>query len=183
MAILPLFNATVESVKARLRLQGVAATDPGQPLIEGAVQAVRVGFYRQIEQAQINVLLSYSSVENPTNEQEVLRQLAEVTELKWIRYELMRSMPMLFMDSAAGTQQAWNDEGIFRGMGVAERDAELKRLWSEIVQSLSLLTADETIPDETTMRVDVFVPDSAPMRPFGSLMFGSPWYTGITSPW
>lgn len=171
--IAPLFVYDTDTVKARLRMSGVPSGVDAQQLIEEAMRTVRVGFFRQVSASQIQILTGQAPVENPTNEADVLRQLAEVTEIKWIRYELMRTIPTLFFDSAPSAQQAWNEEAMLRGTSNAERDAELKRLWSEIVQNLTLLEGEETIPDETVGGAKVFVPDSAPPRP-GASLFGMP---------
>lgn len=170
MAIAPLFISSVVDVKKRLRLSGVVDSSNAQSMIEEALRTVRVGFYRRISNERISEIASAAVTENPTNDAEIIRQLAEVTELKWIRLELLRTMPTLFADSTPLTQEAWNTEALLRGSSVSERDMEIRRLEADIEQAMSVLVELEQLSEETTVKTSVYIP-TIPPPPLGSTVF------------
>lgn len=155
MALLPLFNTSIEVVKSKLRMSGVPSTNDGQALIEEAIRTVRVEFYRRIPVDRIEYLASLTSDENPTTDEGILRQVAEVIEIKWIRYELLRSLSTLSLDSSASALEAWNDGSVFRGTSVSDREQELRRLMQEIQEKLDVLRGEEEVPDEMDVSVRV----------------------------
>lgn len=156
MALQPLFIIDIDTVKERLRLSGVPSDRDAQRLIEEAVRSVRVGFYRYLTESRVLTILATAEIENPTTGAGAIRQLASVTELKWIRYELMRTIPTLFFDSSASAHQSWQeDQAMLRGVSSSEKDMELKRLWLEISSALGLLEGDVQIPEETSVKAFV----------------------------
>lgn len=169
MAIAPLFVASMADVKARLRMSGVPAGVDANDLIEESVRTVRAGFYRQLEASRITTILGTTEVDNPTSTADVLRQIASVTEIKWLRYELMQTIPTMFFDSAPAAQQAWNEEGMVRGMTSTERESQLKRLWDDINDALIVLAGEEEMPDESSLKIFVLEPEAGPRRIGGSL--------------
>lgn len=169
MAASPLFIDSIDTVKKRLRLSGVPSTADAESLIEEAMRNVRVGIFRKLDQSRIDYLVSAASVEAPVNQDQALRQLAETTELKWIRYELMRTIPTLFFDAAPSANQAWNTEGLFRGTTVSDRENELRRLKDDIDASMIVLEGDVAMPNEVEIEPMVFVSPTPPPLPGQSI--------------
>lgn len=171
--LVPLFVSTIAEVQQRLRLTGTAEGTDAYAMIEEAVRTVRAGFYRKISVERIAEIAAFTSEMNPITENGVIRQLAEVTEVKWIRYELMRTMPVLFSDSVATVQDAWNAEGMLRGTKPDEREYEMRRLWADIEQAMSPLRGDEEIPKETAANTSVYVSETNPPVAPRASVFGS----------
>lgn len=173
MAVLTLFISNIADVKARLRLSGVPAGVDADKMIEEAIRAARVFFYRRLSIDRITEIANFVQEMNPVTNDGVIRQLAEITELKAIRYELLRTMPTLFYDSAPTTQQMWNEEGMLRGTKPDEREMEMRRLEADLEQSINLLGGSELMPNETEATTSVFVSKSPNPRPYESV-FGIP---------
>ena len=143
----PLFIQDIATVKKRLRLSGVTDTSDGVSVIEEAVRASRSGFFRYLSASRIATLQAISHVDNPTDQNGNLRQLAEVVELKWIRMELLRTMPVLLYSSAPSVPQNWNDEGLLRGMAEDRLQEEIKSLKQDIFDAMEVLGAETSLPD------------------------------------
>jgi hypothetical protein len=171
MATTPLFLPDIATVKARLRMTGVPAGTDAESLIEEAIRTVRVGFYRKLSSSRITTLLGYASTDNPSTSTEVLRVQAEITELKWIRYELMRTIPTLFFDSSPSSGEAWNREGLVRGMGTDERTKEMDRLMADVIGALDGLEGVDEYPNEVSNKVQAFAP-APPVPAPGDSLFG-----------
>lgn len=169
MAVEPLFVADMSTLKARIRMSGAPSSTDVQDLIEEAVRTVRAGFYREIAADRISTIKTITEDENPTTENGILRLLASTTELKWVRYELMRTVPTLFFDSAPAAQTAWNEEGMLRGTSNSEREAEMKRLWADIQAAIPLLEGETEITEESTIKIFVLEPEGGALRAGGSL--------------
>lgn len=162
----PLFMADMDSLKARLRLSGAAADD-ALAIIDHAVQQVRVGFYSRLSSNRISTLRATSSVENPTETNQVLRSLAEQTEVMWVRYELMQQLPNMFIDGSGNTQTTWNQEGLTREIRPAEKEEILARLWSRIQSFLNQLAKGEL--SASSISASTIEPDETQPRPGASV--------------
>lgn len=169
MAISPIFVADLPTLKSRLRLSGVGASADAEKMIEGAVLTVRSNLQRALGTARLGVLASYAHSDAPANDNEYLRLLAEETEVKWVRMELMRALPMLFMDGSGNSQQVWNDEAPFRQAGSFSIGKEIDRLQAEILQNLDALRGDMPPGEEATIKTTDLIPDSEPPAPGDSV--------------
>ena len=160
--ISPLFVSNTESLRARLRLTGAAAGD-ALAIIDQAILKVRIGFYSRLPEFRIAALLETESVPNPSNKAEILRCLAEQTEVAWVRHTLMQELPTLFIDGSGSTQHIWNQEGMTREIRPAEKDEMLRRLWNSIVSAIEQLGRDVLDPSTTT--ASTIGPDKKQPRP------------------
>lgn len=166
----PTFLRNLTELRAALRLSGMPTDGDGQALLSQAVLSVRAGFYRRLQQPRIDEIKSWAVTTQPSSDQEYLRQLANITEVLWVRKELMRTMPTLFQDSAP-VQQTWNDEAIFRSRRRHELQEELNRLDADIENNLEMLGGGETAGNETSVLQGSTIEDDDP----DDLPGGSVW--------
>ncbi len=159
MATAPLFIADLTTLKSKLRLSGIAAASDADDIVNEAILLVRAGFYRELGAAQVTATLALSFTETPTTNDQILRAVANSTEVKWVRVELMRMLPMAFMDGNADQAQIFQDEALFRDASARQLDQERIRLETEIQQNLDLLRGSEELATESTIRIDTVAPD------------------------
>lgn len=142
----PLFAPTREFLVRALKLSQVPQENDGYTQIDTAVQTIRMRFYQQLGTTRVTELSNLPYTANATSTAEQMRALAVSTEIKWVRHELMRTMPTLFK---AGTSliQSWDAEAGFRENTYLSMRDELKRLESEIQEALVVLSKqDLTFP-------------------------------------
>lgn len=159
MAIAPLFVTDLATLKSRLRLSGAAATD-ADAMIQQAVMDVRLGFFRRLTQTRCAVLVGYTHTDTPATDTEILRALAESTEVKWVRLFAMRTLPTAFLDGVA-MNQVWQQEAPFRAALPADLAGERLALENEIAENLTILAGDQGIGTESTISTSVIGPKCA----------------------
>lgn len=165
MATTPLFAADEKALKKRLRLSGIAKKDDITTMLQDAILVVRAGFYRALGKTRVDELVALTAADDPSTEDEHIRAIANVTEVKWVRMELMRTTPMIFADSSGSTLQVWNDEAAFREMGAGEINREVQRLDSEIKLNLEFLKGTQSAGSEATMGIITLEPEAAAASP------------------
>lgn len=167
MAIEPLFLASKDELKSRLRLSGAAQAD-ALAQVDHAIEDVRMHIYdedRGLGAARVTEILTVSYVENATTSAAMVRTMARSLECAWVRLLLLRRMPMIFMDASAVTQEVWNEEPVTR-FGPSGVRQEIERLEQEIQDLLANLGGDE---DDAGIGVVVFEPEETPDRPGWSI--------------
>jgi hypothetical protein len=168
MACVPLFVATEAALKARLRLSGVSGD--GQAVLDDVVREVRVGFYDRLGLDRIDAILVTGTTSSPTTAAELERVKAENIEAKWVKAQMLREMPVLFMDAAA-PQQNWNDEGLTRQASRDQTTKEYERLMLDVEDGLRDLAEEEA--QDGIVRTSVFgyerPDDEEVIRPGGFL--------------
>lgn len=170
MATTPLFSASVDVIRSKLRLSGVPTTGDAESIIDDAVLEVRSGFVRELGAARVTALQAIAFTENPSTSDEVLRATANQTEVKWVKLVLMRSLPMRFLDGNADETQAYFDEALFRHMSAEQIDAERVRLNNEIQTNLCLLQGTTDCAASGGVQVLTLEPDTQPLP--GATIFG-----------
>lgn len=168
MAVQPLFVASIEALKLRLRVGEV--DKPGfNAQLEQAVEDVRLGFYDELKglgASRVATLLAISYVENSTDATELLRTRANNLETLWVRLLLMKRQPTVFLDASGVTLEMWNDEPLVR-KGERSLAAEIAAVESEVVEGLAYLrNGDE---DDVGASVIVFQPSTTPDLPGASI--------------
>jgi hypothetical protein len=151
-------------IKSRLRLTSVpVSSEDTLAIIDEAISVARLEFYRRLGRIRVDRLLAFSVVAEPSSDEEVLRSLASLTEVKLVRVALLRELPNAFMDASGDLQKRWNEEAPFRERPRSDREREILRLLDEIEQAMQMLARDEgeTPGDERT----VFVYDGTPDDP------------------
>lgn len=172
MATTPLFIVDVATLKAKIRLSGVAAASDADDIINEAVLTVRAGFYRELGSPRVAVIQALAFTENPVTNDQVLRAVANITEVKWVKAELLRTLPLSFMDGNADQNQVFQDEALFRDASQHQIDLERVSLESEIQLNLDLLRGDQSIASEATMRLATISPSVTPPLPGDSIIPG-----------
>ncbi len=165
MATSPLFITDLATLKSKLRLSGVAAASDADGIINEAILTVRAGFYRELGGPLVTSLVALPFTELPVTNDQILRAVANTTEVKWVRAELFRTMPLSFMDGNADQNQVFQDEAMFRDTSQHQLDQERVRLESDIQQNLDLLRGSEDIATEATMRVATISASVTPALP------------------
>lgn len=140
--ISPLFMPDGDSLRKALRLSQVPDQNDATAQIDSAVESMKVRFFQALGEPRILALQSIPYSTTPKGTSAYLRILAATTEVKGVRAQLMRTLPMLFMDGTSRTQ-SWNDEAAFRETSYLQTRDELKRLDNDVQQALEVLrTAD-----------------------------------------
>jgi hypothetical protein len=177
LATAPLFVADLATLKSKIRLSGVAAANDAEDIINEAILTVRSGFYRELGAARTAVLVALPFNESPTTENEILRAVANITEVKWVRLELMRTLPTMFKDGTAEQNQIFQDEALFRDTTQQQLDADRLLCEQQIAENLDLLRGDESLGTESTIRVatpkvssGMVDPESVRPRPGDSIL-------------
>lgn len=111
----PLFVSDLDTLKAKLRLSAVpiSAVDT-QSIIDQAVLDARVRFYRALGAARVAAILTTSFTATPTTDAQVIRALAQGTEILMVRCILMRTLPTAFLDASGDVDHRWNEEAPLR---------------------------------------------------------------------
>lgn len=169
MAVASLFIATKDLLKTRLRLEG-AAVAGALAVIDQSIEDARITFYRRLGAARVAALVAIAYVEAPTTESQVLRSCANSTEVKLVLVDLMRRLPMQFMDGGGNQRQVWNEEHAFAIRQNYEK--ELARLEQDIEDAFDLLSGSDALGEGTTMRITTIGPTDTPDLP-GATVFPS----------
>ena len=138
-----LFAPSDAWIKARLRLTSVPVSSTDTlAIVDEAIVNARLEFFRRLGGTRVSRLLAFSVVAEPTSDEEVLRALASLTEVKLVRVALLRELPNAFMDASGDLQKRWNEEP-FRERPRSDREREVSRLNDEIEQAMQMLARDE----------------------------------------
>lgn len=166
----PLFVADLDTLKAAVRLTGVppSRTDTLAILNEAILKA-RLDFNRRLGAQRVAQLAAITYNENPTTDDEIARALANQVETNIVYVQLLRKLPNLFMDASGAAQRIWNEEAPFRERGPTTLDKEIHRLENQIEEDMELLSSEEAIPDETTIKTFDGSRTTAAPRPGDSL--------------
>lgn len=176
MAKQPLFNRNLEELKSALRLSGVCdVSSDASAIIDQAVLVVRGHFYRRLGLARVAELLTFAVSDNPTTEPEILRSIACTTEIKWVKRELLLTLPTHFADGGGSTLKAYNEEAPFRTNSEINIASQRKELREEIEENLEMLSGSETTGNETHVHVFDGTPDTTPCKPYDSIRNKSYW--------
>jgi len=161
----PIFAESRDSLVSQLRLSG-ASSDDATAAIDAAMSAVAIGLYDRMGSGLVDTIRSYTYSNDPTSGAQSRQRLkGAVIEEKWVRYELMRKMPVLFVGSRGASLDRWNQEELTRDGEV--RDSELQRLWSEVLDGIDDLRGNTNAGAVSAV---TFGPDTTPVcRPGDSI--------------
>ena len=112
MAIQPLYIEK-SLLLQRLRMSETSDTET-LTLIDQAISDVRLEFYRRLTLARALEIAAFSSEENPTTTDPILRGIAEVTEFYWVASKLICILPTMFIETAQAIQNSFKDVPITR---------------------------------------------------------------------
>lgn len=142
MTVAPVFISSMTTLKSSLRLSGASQPD-ALTTIDRGVQESRIYIYRILGAARVVAIQSIGYNENGTTDDEISRLKANMCELALVRMYLLRTMPILFMDSSGAKREVWNDEGFTRRAQEKEIALEITRLQMDIDLWLQELAADD----------------------------------------
>lgn len=159
----PLFNKNRSELLSRLRLSQSDSED-AVAAIDAALAAVAIGFYDRLG-TEVDVIKAIAYTSDASAGESARRRLRAATiEEKWVRYELMRSMPVLFFEFS-GAQDRWNEEEM--GTDARRVERELRRLLDDINTGLDYLMGST---DSEGIQAMTFGPDTTPVyTPGGSV--------------
>lgn len=162
----PLFVEDLDALKANLRLSGAnSAVDADiDTLIQRAVRSVRVFFRKHLSQARIEKIqgVLQASPVDPDENDEYLRELAELTEINQTWIELSYTLPSLFMDGGADAKEVFEEEGPFRMASQEDLYRMRNRFKTEVMDAIDILKGEETFDRNSSIRARTFGGDSAP---------------------
>jgi hypothetical protein len=134
----PLFVPTKLQLKKALRLSAVSTKSDSLAQIDAAIQTARTRIYQTLSASVISQILEIPYTVNPSTDEEYLRMVSSDVEVKMVRLELLRVMPVLFKDNAT-TVQTWQEDGAFRDGSYLQVRDEIRRLEQDIQTSLEFL--------------------------------------------
>jgi len=149
----PLFVADLDTLKKSVRLSGVPGSrEDTLAILNEAILKARLDFNRRLGAQRVAQLSAIAFVDNPVSGDEVLRALANQVETNIVYVQLLRKLPNLFMDASGAAQRIWNEEAPFRERGPTTLDKEIHRLENQIEEDMEILSAEESVPDETSIK-------------------------------
>lgn len=169
MATSPLFVASLTVLKAKLRLSGLAGDRDADEILNEAILTVRTNFIRRLGMPRVTALLAMAFTEAPTTDNDLTRAVANVTEVDWVRWELMRTLPTMFQDASGDKMDVFNREAPFRQSQRSELVSQATDLMERIEQNLVLLAGDHEAQAETSIQGGVIESDETPPRPFETI--------------
>lgn len=170
MVVAPVFVADIDTLKKELRLGEIPAGKDTEDLIQQALRDARLGLWRKLGDRRIRTIKAWTLVDDPSTNNEYLRHLANQTEIKWVKWFLTWTLPMLFSDDSGDADMHWNQDPTFRQVSSRNLDKLRKEYWDEILENLDLLSGDETAENETTIEVKTYSPIPKP-PPIGSSLY------------
>lgn len=144
MAITPTFIVDMTTMKSLLRLTGTPQPD-ALAMIDAGVQQAGLYLRRILGLARVVAIQGMAYSENPATLDQLARLKANTAELYLVRINLMRSMPVLFMDNSSNARETWNNEGLTRRVSLRDLEPEIARLQSDVDTLLAELAADDGI--------------------------------------
>ena len=171
MVVAPVFVADFDTLKIELRLDQVPAGEDTENLVHQALRDTRLGLWRKLGDSRIQKIKAWALVDDPRSNNEYLRHLANQTEIKWVKWFLTWTLPMLFSDDSGDADMHWNQDPTFRQVSGMNLDKLRTEYWDEILNNLDLLSGDEDAENETTVDVKTFGPDPKPSD-IGSSLYG-----------
>jgi len=137
----PLFLADTPALLAALRMSGLLEVPEadGNSIVNEAIQAAVVRFYRELTAAQIQTLQDTTFTPQPTSAAEAKRMLANLTEVRLVRLYLLDTVDVRFADANSGNRTAWNAEAPLFASG--EEKASMRAMLStEVEDAFSILS-------------------------------------------
>ncbi len=169
----PLFVSSIAVLKQQLRLSGVPTNVDAHVMIQSALMQVRVGFYSRLGVDRVNELVALSTAANPTDEDGVLRGLAEQLEVMWTRCKLLDRFPTVFMDSSGAYQELLNQEGIARSLPLSHIQAQKEACDAQIEEWLAILSGEIALGESGEVNIHTQSDQTPRVFPQGTLGGGN----------
>ncbi len=159
-AVAPLFVPSKVELRKALRMSAISSDSDALKMIDAAIQTASVLFYRSLGADKIATLRSIPYPNTPYSDLEYLRILAASVEIKAVRAQLLRTIPLMLMDGSIAPK-TWHEEAGFReGNNALLLRDELKRLDTEINSGMDQLSAMKLTPGGG-VSISIVSPDSS----------------------
>jgi hypothetical protein len=162
----PIFAENRTKLLQRLQL-GSITTEDAEAAVDAALAAVAIGVYDRLGSGTTDTIRGYTYSDDPSTSVESRTRLkGAVLEEKWVRYELLRTMPSVFPTSSNRLRTRINEASAYSQDPAAVAD-ELERLWAEISELLDDLAGND---EAGSVSARTFGPDTTPVyEPGGSV--------------
>ena len=168
MATPPLFVSSLAVLKEKLRLSGLPTGKDGEAILNEGILAAREKFHRRLGASRVTTLLALVFTETPTTHDEVLRSIANTTEVLLVRRELLCTLPVAFVDGNKPLT-IFGTEAPFRHLGPSDLQIVKGKLDCEIEENLQILEGSDSIGgEERGLQVAVIEPEAV-VGPFHSV--------------
>ncbi len=154
-SVRPLFVADRATLTKALRLSQVRSTNDASSQIDEAIRVARTKLYQALGATRVEQVLALATKASPVSADDYTRATANTVETKMVRRELLRVMPLMFMDGA-NPVQSWNEEAAFREGGYVLIQKELARLEEDINSGLTILLSGTV----GSSQVETLMPDT-----------------------
>jgi hypothetical protein len=152
MAILPLFNDTLDTLKASLRLTGSNETADVQDVIEDGVRAFKVWMIQRGGFALISELQAVVYTDDPASELEARRMAARILEVKHVWAHLLDRLQTMFADASGAAFQEFNDQGVWRQLDGLDKLGLLRLARREIEELYCFVGGAQSIGEVETIQ-------------------------------
>ncbi len=158
--------ASEDQLKEGLRLSRLPANSGATELLAAATLVVRLGILEELDAPRVADIAALPFTSSPLTGDEILRATANMVEIKWVRLELSKSMPMLFADGNIDNGQIMHDEALFRQPRQDQLETLRSELWDEIMVGIDRLRqANSAAQDRNRVRFEAITPACAPPVP------------------
>ena len=160
MAVAPLFAPDLAALQASLRLTAVKSGD-ALAIIDDAVREVRLGFTRRLGATAVAALVAIDydpTATTATTADEIRREIANLTEIAWVRKLLLERLPTIFRDSSGDAALTWQTDGLTREAGEEQRRSLIASLSAQVEEGFEALLGDDEA-DAATFSATTFEPD------------------------
>lgn len=180
MAVSPMFFATMDDLRAEIRMSGLQDGEEGAILVDRAVSDVRVFFRDRLGGTRLTELLALYAVndafDDPGTDDEFTVARARSAEIVAVRVLLLDSMGSRFVDASANSIDQVLDEGVLRDAAIEDRREVQNALRARLNQLMDRLEGDLVEGDNVGFRAEALGPAETPPCP-GYTVWGAP------SPW
>lgn len=177
----PTFYPSRDELKKALRMEHVKAGSPSDLVFDEAVRAVRMLFIGRLGIEKIQLINTYSYVEEPQTTQQALRFSARLAEFYFVKRQALFTMASRQLDAFGDVLRAWNYEGLIREMTAEDLAATLGLLEAEGEKQLRILdTLGVNLGNESQGNFSAIENDATRPIPQGTV-FPDRYYYGSTS--
>lgn len=150
----PMFIESTEVLLSSLRLSGLEDKPDGDAnsLVEQAIQSSVVRFYSELTVDRIGEIKAVQYVPNPSTVDQSVRLLANLTEQRLVKLDLMATMPHRFLDGGGSVRQDWNEEAPLLDDS-EERAIQRRRLEKQIADAFPVLAGDTALTDNPSKKI------------------------------
>lgn len=135
----PIFQ-TKDAVLAALRLSGIVGKESdAMAIFDQALMAAKLRMGFMLGPTKLQELVDIVPDHAGITQVALMRSLAALQETRLVRLELLKVLPVMFLDTSPAARSAWNQEAILENGDI---DQNIARLEAQIENAWSLLSGD-----------------------------------------